>query len=123
LNDTFSIEPEQRGDTMAESLTKPDSFTESELQIDWDQFAAQENQRIIMNWIVGSLLVVGILLVLFAEALGTLSAENWKPSAPWYPEEAHAAANTFRAVGLMLFLGGIAERIVLVVRSQQQQSA
>ena len=94
-----------------------DSDMKTDLHSDWEQYAEEGHRRAMLNWTVGGLLAAGLLLVLFAESFGKLSAQHWNPSAGWYPEEAHAAANTFRALGLMSFVGGIGERIILVIRS------
>ena len=95
-----------------------DGTAKIDLDTDWRQYSAAEQKRVIMNLIVGGLLAVGLLLIISAEALGTLCAQHWNPSAGWFPEDAHAAANTFRALGLIAFIGGVGERIILVIQGQ-----
>src|SRR5438105_5013900 len=92
---------------------------DSSPQTEWGLSAVEQERSALWNVVVGVLLIIGFLLVIGAEALGKLSAQHWDSKAPWYPEEAHAAANTFRALGLMAFVAGLAERVILAVRGRQ----
>jgi hypothetical protein len=100
--------------------------TNAELQKDEAQFAEEEHRRMIASLIVGGLIAGGIFLVIFAEGFGRSFAQ-FAASAPggsyssgsYSLDEAQAAANTYRILGVMSFLGGLAERIVLVIKSKQ----
>lgn len=84
------------------------------------ELTPEEKQRTAMNWTVTALIVGGILLVLCSEWLGEMWVQDCGSNGPcsWDPIEAHSVADTFRCLGLMVFIAGIAERVLLVVRGQ-----
>lgn len=71
--------------------------------------------------IVFGLMAAGILLVACAEWLGQQSVTHCGAGGGcgWSPEDAHAAANTFRCFGVMAFVAGVAERVILFVKAQK----
>ena len=89
------------------------------------ELTAEESRRAAANLAVALLFVTGLLLVLCAEWLGRLWVQHCGPSGgcTWYSEEAHAAASTFRSLGVMVFIVGVAERVILVVRGLRQPPA
>ncbi len=90
--------------------------TNAELQKDGAQAAAQTQQFIPDEWLVTALIFGGALVAVFAGGFGTMYAQSVGMNGGWSPDTAHEAATTFRTLGVLAFIGGLTERVILVIR-------
>ena len=93
--------------TQTASKTPDETRTEAQVWREEDAKFASDMR----HWAVVGLIGVGVSLVLLANPIGVELAKG--PSNGWNPEDATRGAVTVRTLGIMLFSGGLVERIVL----------
>ena len=100
---------------MAETQSDTPQTNWKQLWADQEQWKAQKERKFAII-LMRVLLSVGIPLVLLAGPLGSLYVQKFGP----YDSTATlAAAETLRGIGFLVFIGGVAERIILVIREQK----
>ena len=95
--------------------------TNAALQKDGVQSAAQEQDNGYVHLLIALLIFGGAFVAVFAEGFGTMYAQNMGVNGTGSPDTAHEAAAAFRTLGVLAFLGGLTERVILVIRSKQSK--